>query len=74
MSYQAIKAKRNVTKTIKTSAKSASKSVKAGAKGTIKATPKGANWFKEQGQWQDRNYTPNTDDIIFFDWNSDGNM
>ena len=32
----------------------------------------GANWFKAQGQWQDRSYTPNTGDIIFFDWNGDG--
>jgi len=32
----------------------------------------GANWFKEQGQWQDRSYVPSVGDIIFFDWNGDG--
>lgn len=28
----------------------------------------GSNWFREQGLWQDRTYTPNPGDIIFFDW------
>ena len=32
----------------------------------------GANWFKGNGQWQDRNYEPQTGDIIFFDWEGDG--
>ena len=32
----------------------------------------GANWFKGNGQWQDRNYEPSTGDIIFFDWEGDG--
>lgn len=27
----------------------------------------GVNWFKAQGQWQDRNYEPMAGDIIFFD-------
>lgn len=32
----------------------------------------GSNWFKERGQWQDRNYTPEPGSIIFFDWGNDG--
>ena len=32
----------------------------------------GANWFKGNGQWQDRNYEPTAGNIIFFDWDSDG--
>ena len=32
----------------------------------------GANWFKGNGQWQDRSYEPSAGDIIFFDWEGDG--
>lgn len=32
----------------------------------------GANWFKGNGQWQDRNYEPQAGNIIFFDWKGDG--
>ncbi|MGF7004439.1 hypothetical protein M2149_002854 [Lachnospiraceae bacterium PFB1-21] len=32
----------------------------------------GSNWFKEQGQWQDRNFEPSAGHIIFFDWEGDG--
>ena len=32
----------------------------------------GANWFKGNGQWKDRSYEPSTGDIIFFDWEGDG--
>jgi len=32
----------------------------------------GVQWFRDRGQWQDRSYTPNIGDIIFFDWNADG--
>ena len=32
----------------------------------------GANWFKGNGQWQDRDYEPQAGDIIFFDWEGDG--
>ena len=32
----------------------------------------GAEWFKANGQWQDRNYEPQSGDIIFFDWEGDG--
>lgn len=31
----------------------------------------GVNWFKSQGQWQNRGYIPQAGDIIFFDWNGD---
>ena len=32
----------------------------------------GANWFKGNGQCQDRNYEPQAGNIIFFDWEGDG--
>lgn len=32
----------------------------------------GANWFKGKEQWKDRSYEPSAGDIIFFDWESDG--
>lgn len=32
----------------------------------------GANWFKGNGQWQDRSYEPSAGNIIFFDWEGDG--
>lgn len=32
----------------------------------------GSNWFKDRGQWQERNYTPESGSIIFFDWENDG--
>ena len=32
----------------------------------------GSNWFKGNGQWKDRSYEPSTGDIIFFDWEGDG--
>ena len=28
----------------------------------------GVSWFQHNGQWQDRNYEPQSGDIIFFDW------
>lgn len=34
----------------------------------------GANWFKGNGQWQDRNYEPQAGNIIFFDWEGDGEI
>lgn len=30
----------------------------------------GANWFKERGEWQDRDYIPKSGDIVYFDWDS----
>ena len=32
----------------------------------------GSNWFKGNGQWKDRSYEPSAGDIIFFDWEGDG--
>ena len=34
--------------------------------------PFGEAWFKERGQWEDSSYEPAPGDIIFFDWESDG--
>ena len=34
----------------------------------------GSDWFKAQGQWQDRYYEPIAGDIIFFDWGADGTV
>lgn len=33
----------------------------------------GIQWFKNRGQWQDNSYMPAPGDIIFFDWDGDGN-
>ncbi len=30
----------------------------------------GVNWFKERGEWQDRNYIPKSGDIVYFDWDN----
>lgn len=32
----------------------------------------GANWFKSNNRWNDRNYEPKAGDIIFFEWEDDG--
>lgn len=34
--------------------------------------PSGVQWFKDRGQWQDNGYTPRPGDIIFFNWEPDG--
>jgi hypothetical protein len=34
--------------------------------------PAGVQWFKDRDEWQDNGYTPRPGDIIFFDWESDG--
>lgn len=34
----------------------------------------GVNWFKKNKQWEDRNATPPTGAIIFFDWGNDGTI
>ena len=34
----------------------------------------GANWFKNQDQWQDAGTTPVAGDLIFFDWEGDDVM
>lgn len=31
----------------------------------------GVKWYRDRGQWKDRNYIPKTGDIIFFDWEND---
>lgn len=32
----------------------------------------GSQWFKDRGQWADRNHEPAPGTIIFFDWENDG--
>jgi cell wall-associated NlpC family hydrolase len=32
----------------------------------------GVQWFQDRNQWQDNTYTPAPGDIIFFDWDLDG--
>lgn len=32
----------------------------------------GVSWFQRNGQWQDRNYGPQSGDINFFDWDNKG--
>ncbi len=32
----------------------------------------GSEWFKDRGQWQDRNFEPSAGQLIFFDWGGDG--
>ena len=34
--------------------------------------PTGVEWFKSQGKWQDRGYTPTPGTIIFFEWVRNG--
>jgi len=34
--------------------------------------PSGVQWFKGRDGWQDSGYTPRPGDIIFFDWEQDG--
>ena len=34
----------------------------------------GVDWFKGNGQWQDKNYEPSAGTIIFFDWDGDGTI
>ena len=34
--------------------------------------PSGVQWFGERDEWQDSGYTPRPGDIIFFDWEQDG--
>lgn len=32
----------------------------------------GSQWFMDNGQWQDNSYEPSLGDLIFFDWEADG--
>ena len=34
----------------------------------------GANWFKDRDQWMDPGSTPAANDLIFFDWEGDGEL
>lgn len=37
------------------------------------AVTDGETWFKNHDKWKDSSYTPNAGDIIFFDWDQNGN-
>ena len=34
----------------------------------------GVQWFKDRGQWQDNDFEPSAGQIIFFDWECDGEV
>lgn len=34
----------------------------------------GVAWFRERGQWEEREYHPKAGDLIFFDWERDGRI
>ena len=34
----------------------------------------GVNWFRNNGQWQGRDYEPTAGNLIFFDWEGDGTI
>lgn len=36
--------------------------------------PTGAAWFQSRGQWADRNFEPTPGCLIFYDWESDGEI
>ena len=46
--------------------------IEAGVLPKFAGCAQGSRWFKERGLWQDKSYTPNPGDIIFFDWNDPG--
>ena len=46
--------------------------IEAGIIPKFAGCPTGEQWFKDRGQWADRDYLPNPGDIIFLDWASDG--
>lgn len=48
--------------------------LKSGAAPRFSWVGSGADWFKHSGQWAGRSYTPKGGDIIFFDWDSDGEL
>lgn len=31
----------------------------------------GIKWYEDKGKWEDKNYTPQSGDLIFFDWQND---
>ena len=46
--------------------------IKSGTLPKFAAVGDGIRWFKNKGQWQGKNYSPKSGDIIFFDWQGDG--
>ena len=46
--------------------------IKAGVIPKFALCDDGVNWFRERGLWQDNSYEPRAGDVIFFDWDSDG--
>jgi hypothetical protein len=46
--------------------------IEAGTIPKFSYVPTGVQWFKDAGYWQDRGYVPQPGDIIFFDWQGDG--
>ena len=46
--------------------------IDAGAIPMFSYCPTGISWFQSKGAWEGRNYTPSPGDIIFFDWQNDG--
>lgn len=46
--------------------------IQSGAMPKFSLCTDGVKWFKENGKWQDRGYTPTPGTIIFFDWQENG--
>ena len=48
--------------------------IEAGIIPMFASTSAGVQWFRNRGQWQGRGYTPAPGDLIFFDWQQDGQV
>ena len=46
--------------------------IDAGVIPKFSACRNAVKWFTERGQWQDRTYTPQPGDIVFYDWDNRG--
>lgn len=46
--------------------------IQSGAMPKFSLCTDGVKWFKNNGKWQDRGYTPTPGTIIFFDWQENG--
>ena len=46
--------------------------IESGAMPKFSYCPTGVQWFRNQGQWEDRSVTPEPGWVIFFDWGGDG--
>ena len=46
--------------------------IDAGTVPRFSSCVQGSRWFKDQGLWQDRSFTPTSGDIVFFDWDDPG--